>query len=85
MLQPLLDEQGNVKYDKKGRIQPDKGKTSSEIIPFTYEGGIDAYMDAEVRPYTPELTLIRKLQKSAMKLDSQNTSSFLVLSALLKR
>lgn len=53
VLQPLLDEQGNVKYDKKGRIQPDKGKTSSEIIPFTYEGGIDAYMDAEVRPYTP--------------------------------
>ena len=51
--QPLLDEQGNPVRDKKGRIQPDKNKSDSEIIPFNYEGGIEAFMDAEVRPYAP--------------------------------
>ncbi len=49
--QPLLDEQGNPVRDKKGRIQPDKSKSDTEIIPFNYEGGIEAFMDAEVRPY----------------------------------
>lgn len=51
--QPLLDEQGNPALDKKGRIQPDKSKSDTEIIPFNYEGGIEAFMDAEVRPYAP--------------------------------
>ncbi len=51
--QPLLDEQGNPVRDKKGRIQPDKSKNDTEIIPFNYEGGIEAFMDAEVRPYAP--------------------------------
>ena len=51
--QPLLDEQGNPVRDKKGRIQPDKSKSDTEIIPFSYAGGIEAFMDAEVRPYAP--------------------------------
>ena len=51
--QPLLDEQGSPVRDKKGRIQPDKAKADTEIIPFRYEGGIEAFMDAEVRPYAP--------------------------------
>ena len=51
--QPLLDEQGNPVRDKKGRIQPDKSKNDTEIIPFNYEGGIEAFMDAEVCPYAP--------------------------------
>ena len=51
--QPLLDEQGNPVRDKKGRIQTDKSKSDTEIIPFRYEGGIEAFMDAEVRPYAP--------------------------------
>ena len=51
--QPLLDEQGNPIRDKKGRIQPDKSKNDTEIIPFNYEGGIEGFMDAEVRPYAP--------------------------------
>ncbi|MGI6200546.1 MAG: type I restriction-modification system subunit M [Christensenellales bacterium] len=51
--QPLLDEQGNPVRDKKGRIQPDKSKSDTEIIPFRYAGGIEAFMDAEVRPYAP--------------------------------
>lgn len=51
--QPMLDEQGNPVRDKKGRIQPDKSKNDTEIIPFNYEGGIEGFMDAEVRPYAP--------------------------------
>ncbi len=51
--QPLLDEQGNPIRDKKGNIQPDKAKADTEIIPFNYKGGIEAFMDAEVRPYAP--------------------------------
>lgn len=51
--QPLLDEQGNPVRDKKGRIMPDKSKSDTEIVPFNYEGGIEGFMDAEVRPYAP--------------------------------
>lgn len=54
VLQPQLDEDGSVVVDKKGRPVPDKEKTDTEIIPFTYSGGIDGFMDAEVRPYAPD-------------------------------
>lgn len=54
VLQPQLDEDGSVVVDKKGRPVPDKEKTDTEIIPFTYPGGIDDFMDAEVRPYAPD-------------------------------
>lgn len=54
VLQPQLDEDGSVVVDKKGRPVPDKKKTDTEIIPFTYPGGIDGFMDAEVRPYAPD-------------------------------
>ena len=50
VLHPQLDEDGSVVVDKKGRPVPDKEKTDTEIIPFTYPGGIDGFMDAEVRP-----------------------------------
>ena len=43
----------NEETNKKGRIIPDKAKTETELIPFTYEGGIEGYMEKEVRPYTP--------------------------------
>ena len=54
VLQPQLDEDGSVVVDKKGRPVPDKDKTDTEIIPFTYPGGIEGFMDAEVRPYAPD-------------------------------
>ena len=54
VLQPLKDEQGNNVLDKKGRTQPDKEKTDTENIPFTYEGGIDAFMKNEVLTYAPD-------------------------------
>ena len=66
--QPLLDEQGNPALDKKGRIQPDKAKADTEIIPFRYEGGIEAFMDAEVRPYAPSAYIDPKATKIGYEL-----------------
>lgn len=66
--QPLMDEQGNPVRDKKGRIQPDKAKSDTEIIPFRYEGGIEAFMDAEVRPYAPGAFIDPKATKIGYEL-----------------
>lgn len=68
VLQPLMDEQGNIIYDKKGRVQPDKEKTDSEIIPFNYAGGIEEFMDAEVRPYAPSAYIDSKATKIGYEL-----------------
>ena len=46
---PQLDEAGKPILDKKGKpIKPDK---DTEIIPFSYEGGISAFIKNEVLPY----------------------------------
>ena len=66
--QPLLDEQGKPVLDKKGRIQPDKANADTEIIPFRYEGGIEAFMDAEVRPYAPGAYIDPKATKIGYEL-----------------
>jgi len=48
---PRLDENGEPILDKKGNpVKPDIDK---EIVPFTYEGGIDAFIENEVKPYAP--------------------------------
>lgn len=60
VLHPLYDEAGTVLRDKKGRTQIDKTKTETEIVPFTYPGGIDAYMETEVLPYTPDAWIDEK-------------------------
>lgn len=60
VLHPLYDEAGSVIKDKKGRTQIDKTKTETEIVPFTYPGGIDAYMKTEVLPYTPDVWIDEK-------------------------
>lgn len=48
---PQLDEDGNPILDKKGK--PVKPITDKEQIPFTYEGGIKAFIENEVKPYAP--------------------------------
>lgn len=63
VLQPQIDLDGNVVTDKRGNKVPDKEKTDTEIIPFTYPGGIEGFMDAEVRPYAPQAYVdYKKLQ-----------------------
>lgn len=54
VLQPQLDDAGNPVLDKKGEMVPDKEKTDTEIISFTYPGGIDQYLEDEVKPYAPD-------------------------------
>lgn len=48
---PQLDGDGNPILDKKGK--PVKPITDKEQVPFTYEGGIEAFIENEVKPYAP--------------------------------
>lgn len=49
---PQYDENGKSVLDKKGK--PAKPNAEKEIVPFSYEGGIDAFMENEVKPYAPD-------------------------------
>lgn len=60
VLQPMLGEDGQPQHDKKGKPIFDKDKTDSEIIPFTYEGGIKAFIENEVLPYAPDALIDEK-------------------------
>lgn len=50
---PQYDKNGKPILDKKGK--PVKPNSDKEIIPFTYEGGIEAFIENEVRPYAPDV------------------------------
>lgn len=55
MQQPKRDENGKILLDKKGNPVIDKERSGdTEIIPFIYEGGIDAFIQNEVHPYAPD-------------------------------
>lgn len=53
VVHPKYDECGNPIRDKKGKMIVDKERSDSEIIPFNYDGGIDAFMQKEVHQYSP--------------------------------
>lgn len=48
---PQLDENGNPIVDKKGN--PIKPNSDKEQVPFSYKGGIDTFIENEVKPYAP--------------------------------
>ncbi len=48
---PQLDENGQPIVDKKGK--PVKPIADKEQVPFRYEGGIEAFIENEVKPYNP--------------------------------
>ena len=50
---PQYDKNGKPILDNKGK--PVKPNSDKEIIPFTYEGGIEAFIENEVRPYAPDV------------------------------
>lgn len=49
---PQYDEDGKPILDKKGN--PVKPGSDKEIVPFNYEGGITAFIENEVKPYSPD-------------------------------
>ncbi len=52
--QQQVDENGVPMTDKHGKPVLDKAAgTDKEQIPFTYEGGIESFIENEVRPYAP--------------------------------
>ena len=61
--QPKYDEDGKTLKDKKGNPQADSGLTDTEQVPFTYEGGIDAFFEKEVKPYTKDAWIDEKQTK----------------------
>jgi type I restriction enzyme M protein len=61
--QPLYDKKGKIIKDKKGNPQADSDLTDTEQIPFTYEGGIEAFFEKEVKPYTKDPWIDEKQTK----------------------
>ena len=55
LFKPAKDENGHVIKDKKGKVKMQKVRGEVEQIPFTYEGGIKAFHENEVKPYEPEI------------------------------
>ena len=53
IVHPQVDDNGLPLKDKKGKFIPDKTINDTEIVPFSYEGGIKAYIEKEVHPYAP--------------------------------
>ncbi|WP_029136878.1 type I restriction-modification system subunit M [Nakamurella lactea] len=61
---PLLEDDGKPVVDRKGKPKADAKKRDTENVPFTYGGSaagasaqlevIQAYFDAEVKPYAPD-------------------------------
>jgi len=51
---PLRDENGKIVSDSKGKPKMDSKLKDSEQIPLTYPGGIEAFLQKEVYPYTPD-------------------------------
>jgi type I restriction enzyme M protein len=52
--QPLRDENNVIVTDKKGNPKMDTKLKDTEQIPLRYEGGIDAFLEKEVYPFTPD-------------------------------
>jgi len=66
---PQRNEDGSIVYDKKGKPVLDKALSGdTEIIPFTYEGGVEAFMENEVRPYAPDAWIKPNSQKIGYEL-----------------
>ena len=51
-LRPIITEVDPSAKPVEGEADPDLADT--EIVPFTYAGGIDTFVDNEVRPYAPD-------------------------------
>jgi type I restriction enzyme M protein len=50
----IVDEQAEPVKNNKGGYEPDKDLKDNEQIPYTYEGGIEAFFNTEILPYVPD-------------------------------
>jgi type I restriction enzyme M protein len=55
LMKPVLDEKGNSVKDKKGNIKYKAARNETEQVPMNYPGGIEAFYENEVKPYTPDV------------------------------
>jgi len=60
---PLVDGHGKVVTDSKGQPKPDGKLRGTENVPFTYDGGIDGYLKAEVLPHVTDAWIDEKRTK----------------------
>jgi len=63
---PQYDENGQPILDKKGK--PVKPNSDKEIVPFSYAGGIEAFIENEVKPYAPDAFLKAGAEKVGYEL-----------------
>jgi type I restriction enzyme M protein len=66
--QPKRTPDGKIETDKKGNPIADTDLTDTEQVPFTYEGGIQAFFDNEVLPYTEGAWIDDKQTKIGYKI-----------------
>ena len=55
LMKPVLDENGNPVKDKKGKVKYKAARGETEQVPMNYPGGIEAFYENEVKPYTPDV------------------------------
>lgn len=49
-----VNENAEPVLDKDGKPEIDKNLSDTELIPFTYAGGINAFFESEIKPYVPD-------------------------------
>ncbi len=55
-----VSEDAEPVLDSKGNIEPDKNLKDSEQIPLLYEGGIEGFLEKEIKPYVPDAWIDEK-------------------------
>ncbi len=63
---PQYDENNQPILDKKGN--PVKPNSDKEIVPFNYDGGIAAFIENEVKPYSPDAYIKEGTEKVGYEL-----------------
>jgi type I restriction enzyme M protein len=50
----VVDETADPVESPEGGFEPNKDLTDAEIVPLTYEGGVEAFFEKEVKPFSPD-------------------------------
>ena len=63
-----VSEDAEPVIDSKGNIEPDKNLKDSEQIPMLYEGGIEGFLEKEIKPYVPDAWVDEKSESIGYEL-----------------